>query len=77
MALWADPLLQLLLVGGGTILVALRFGAWPAGAFAVAAASLYPLGGAFLPGCPDDIGLGLLLVTASGLTLLAGVPVAA
>jgi len=72
MARWADPLLQLLLVGIGTILVVRRFGAWPAAGFALATASLYPLGGAFLPGSPDDIGLGLLLAIASGLTLLAG-----
>lgn len=72
-ALWADPLLQLLLVALGAVLVAFRFGAWPAAGFAVAAATLYPFGGTFLPGGPDDIGLALVLAIGGGLILLAGV----
>jgi hypothetical protein len=71
-ALWADPVLQLLLVALGSILVAMRFGAWPAAGFAMAAATLYPFGGTFLPGGPDDIGLALLLAIGGGLVLLAG-----
>ena len=71
-ALWADPLLLLILIAAGALLVGRRFGAWPATAFALAAATLYPFGATFLPGCPDDIGLTLLLAIGAGLTLAAG-----
>lgn len=72
-ALWADPLLLLLFVGLGTGWVARRFGALSAGAFAIVSASLYPFGGAFLPGGPDDVGAVLILSVACTLSLLAGI----
>jgi hypothetical protein len=72
-ALWADPLLLMLFVSAGTVVVATRFRSRAASVFAVVTASLYPLGGAFLPGCPDDVGLVLILSVGSALTLLAGV----
>ena len=71
-ALWADPLLLGLFLVGGTILVAGRFGPWAASIFPLAAAMLFPWGGCFLPGAPDDTGLCLVLLGASLMTLLAG-----
>ncbi len=72
-ALWADPLLLILFLTGGTWLCVARFGPLPATVFPLVGATLYPFGGAFLPGCPDDTGLALLLSAASALTLLAGI----
>jgi hypothetical protein len=56
-ALWADPLLQLLLLVGATTFVARRFGAVPAAVIAAGVAFLYPLAAAFLPGVANDFGL--------------------
>lgn len=71
-ALWADPILHLILLAFGALLVAWRLGAFSAAAFAVAAATLYPFGAAFLPGCPDDIGLAILFAVGAGLALALG-----
>ncbi len=72
-ALWADPLLLMILVLGGTLLARARFGPLTAALWPLAAATLFPLGGAFLPGCPDIVGLNLLLALASVLALLGGI----
>jgi hypothetical protein len=70
-ALWADPLLQVILLVAGTVVVAVRFGPRAALLLPVAAAVLFPLGGVFLPGAPDDGGLVRLVLGASVLALLA------
>lgn len=72
-ALWADPLLFMLLLGGGTLLAVRRFGPLTAAVFPLASVTIYPFGGAFLPGCPDDVGLALVLLAACALALLAGI----
>jgi len=72
-ALVADPVLQLLLLVGTTLFVARRIGGLPAAVVALAIVMLYPLGGAFLPGEPNDDGLALILAVWSVLPLLAGV----
>jgi hypothetical protein len=72
-ALWADPLLLMLLVAGGTLLAAARFGPLAAALWPLATAALFPFGGAFLPGAPDSPGLGLVLAVATLLALLGGI----
>jgi len=69
----ADPILQILLLAGATVLVAWRFGAAPASFLSVALGFLFPLGGNFLAGQPGDGGLELICMLASLLLLLAGV----
>ena len=71
-ALWADPLLLLLLLIGATIFVAWQFGGFPAALFSAGAATLFPFGGGFIPGAPDDTGLSLAGAVWSLLPLLAG-----
>ena len=71
-ALWADPLLHLLLVVGATLFVARQFGAWPAAVLAVGLVTVYPFAGSFLPGVPDDRSLTSILALASVLPLVAG-----
>lgn len=72
-ALWADPLLQLLLLAVTTWFVARQFGGWAAALFAAGMAVLYPFAGGFLPGAPDDRGLARMLALWSVLPLLAAV----
>jgi hypothetical protein len=72
-ALFADPLLNLLLLAGATVFVARRFGALPAALLSIALATLYPLAVGFLPGAPDDQGLKLAFGLWSVLPLLAGI----
>lgn len=72
-ALFADPLLHLLLFVGATIFVARRFGAFPAALLSLGLATMFPLAGAFLPGVPDYGGLALACALWSVLPLLAGV----
>lgn len=71
-ALVADPTLLALLVLGGTVLAAWRFGPATAVMFPLVAVSLFPFGGSFLPGGPDSPGLSLGLMLAGTLLLLAG-----
>ncbi len=75
-AVLADPLLLLLLLMGATIFVARQFGAWPAAFLALGAVMLFPFGVGFLPGAPDDPGLGQVAICWSVLLLLAGVQAA-
>lgn len=71
-ALWADPVLHLILITCGALVLAWRLGAGSAVAFALAAAAFYPFGSAFLPGGPDDIGLAIAFAVGAGLTLSIG-----
>lgn len=72
-ALWADPLLHLLLLLSAATFAARQFGAFPGALVAVGIAGLYPLAGRFLPGGPDDRGLISAVILWSVLPLLAGV----
>lgn len=71
-ALWAGPLLHLLLLAGATIYVVRQFGSFPAALLALGLATIYPFAGGFLPGVPDDNGMALTLALWSILPLLAG-----
>lgn len=68
----ADVVLQALFFVAVVAWVAWRFGAWPAGVLSVALVTLFPFGGAFLPGQPSDEGLLSLVLSASLLLLLSG-----
>lgn len=72
-ALWADPLLHLLLLLSATIFVGRQFGTIPGTLVALGIATLYPLAGRFLPSGPDDRGLVCAVIMWSMLPLLAGV----
>jgi hypothetical protein len=72
-ALYADPLLHLLLLAGITVFTAWQFGAFPASLLAIATATFFPFAAGFLPGAPNDHGLMLAAVLGSLLPLLAGV----
>jgi len=71
-ALFADPLLLLLLGTGTTIFVARRFGVRPAALLSVGLVTLFPFAAEFLPGAPDDHGLAQACAVWSVLPLLAG-----
>lgn len=71
-ALFADPLLQMILLIGGTIFVARRFGALPAALFSVGLASLFPLACAFLPGIANDYDLSQICALWSVMLVVAG-----
>jgi hypothetical protein len=71
-ALFADPLLHLLLLAAATIFVALRFGPFCAAMFSAGLAAIFPLASAFLPGVADDFGLVQICSLASVLLLVAG-----
>ncbi len=69
-AMVADPVMLALFLGAGLVLVAWRFGAWPAAVFILGGALLYPFSAAWVPGAPDSLGLSLVLAVASALLLL-------
>ena len=71
-ALVSDPVLHLLLLIGTVIFAARRFGNLPATVLAAAMVTLFPFGGGFLPGQPDDQGLAQILALWSVLLLLGG-----
>jgi len=71
-ALFAGPLLHVLLLAAGTIFVAARFGRFCAALFAVGMAALFPLASAFPPGIADDFGLVQACSLWSMLLLVAG-----
>jgi hypothetical protein len=71
-ALYADPLLQALLLLGGTFLVRRRFGVASACLFALGVVTIYPLSAAYLPGVAGDFGLLQVAMILSVLFLLAG-----
>ncbi|AOS44318.1 hypothetical protein Verru16b_01379 [Lacunisphaera limnophila] len=70
-ALWADPLLHLVLLMGATLFVAFHFGAWPCLLLALGLVTVYPVAGGFLPGAPDDRNLTNLVAVGAILPLLA------
>lgn len=70
-AVWAGPALHLLLLLGGSAVVARWFGRAAAVWFALGTVFIFPLAASFLPGVPDDRSLALLCVVASVLPLLA------
>ncbi|HWA24460.1 MAG TPA: hypothetical protein VG734_02210 [Lacunisphaera sp.] len=69
-ALWADPLLHLLLVLGAGLFAARHFGSLAAALLAAGLVTIFPLGAAFLPGVPDDRGLACACALASVLPLM-------
>lgn len=71
-ALFADPLLLLILGAATTVFVARRFGVMAAAFASTALATLFPLAAEFLPGVPDDHGLAQACALWSVLPLLAG-----
>lgn len=70
-ALWADPLLQLLLLAGTALFVARQFGGFTAAILAGGVVTLFPFAGGFLPGVPGDRSLTLFCALGSVLPLLA------
>lgn len=71
-ALFADPLLHLLILAGITLFSARHFGVLAASLIAIGGVILFPLAAGFLPGMPDDATLGVLGALGSLLPLLAG-----
>ncbi len=69
----ADPLLQALLLLAAVIFVAWQFGPVPVALLSVALVTIFPLGGAFLPGQPNDDGLVRFFALWSVLLLLTGI----
>ncbi len=75
-ALYADPLLQLLAIGGATFLLC-RLSWRSAALFAAGMVSLFPLGAGFTPGQPDDSVFAVIFTLFSVLPLLVGFAMAA
>ena len=71
-ALFADPLLHLLLLVAATAFVARRFGPFCAAVLSVGLAAIFPLASAFLPGVANDFGLEQICALWSVLLLVAG-----
>jgi hypothetical protein len=71
-ALYGDPLLQMLLIAGAATVVARRFGGFAAALVATGLVGLFPFASAFVPGMPDQRGLAEICAFASLLALLAG-----
>src|SRR5471030_1697081 len=69
-ALYADPLLQAILVLGASAFVAWRFGGFAAALVSLGLVGLFPFSSGFLPGMPDDQGLAQILALGSLLALL-------
>lgn len=74
-ALFADPILQLLLLAGSVIFTARKFGTFPACLLTFGLTLAFPLAGIFLPGQPTDGSLTLACALWSILLLLAGIGV--
>jgi len=71
-ALFADPALHVLLLVGTALFVAWHFGVFPGVLLSIGFASLFPFGGNFSPGAPEERGLVLALVVWSLLPLVLG-----
>ena len=71
-ALYADPLLHLLLLAAAAVFAAWRFGSFCSAIVSVGIAVLFPLAGAFVPGVADDQGLGLACTLGGLMLLVAG-----
>lgn len=72
-ALFADPTLQVLLLGITMAFTAWRFGALSASLLTLGSVMLFPFASTFLPGQPGDYGLSLVAALWSILPLLAGI----
>jgi len=72
-ALYADPLIQLLLLAGGAAFVAWRFGAFAAVLFTAGLVTVFPLAGNFLPGVANDFSLSQVSAILSLLLLSVGI----
>lgn len=72
-ALFADPLLELVLLVAAVGVIAWQFGRTAAAWTAIALISFFPLGLSFLPGAPGAVALGQFWVFWSVLPLLIGV----
>lgn len=72
-ALWADPILHILLLVGTAVFVRWRFGTLPAILVSIGVMMLFPLAGSFIPGSPDSRNLAHIALFASVLILAAGV----
>ena len=72
-ALYADPILHVLLVLGLTAFAYFQFGALAAGLASVAAVLLFPLGAEYLPGMTEERGLALAFSVATILLIAAGI----
>jgi hypothetical protein len=71
-ALYADPVLHLLLLVATTFFIARRFGALSAALFSLGLAAIFPLASAFLPGIANGFGLEQVCVLWSVLLPVAG-----
>ena len=69
-ALYAGPLLQLLILAGSLPWIVRRLGPLAAALFALGVVALYPFAGTFAPGLPDSRSLALVCVLWSLLPLL-------
>ena len=72
-ALYADPLLHLLILVGAALFAARHFGALPASLATLGGAVMFPFAAGFFPGMPEESGLGVLCVLGSLFPLMAGV----
>jgi len=72
-ALFADPLVHMLLLASAATFVAWQLGVFPAAVLSLGLAALYPFASEFLPGAPDDHGLAQACALWSILPLLAGI----
>ena len=72
-ALFADPLLHMLLLAGAATFVAWQLGVFPAAILSLGLVALFPFASEYLPGAPDDHGLSQACAIWSVLPLLAGV----
>ncbi len=71
--LFADPLLHLLFLIGAVVFTVRHFGNFSAVWLTIGLTVAFPMAGAFLPGQPNDHGLGLICAWWSVLPLLAGI----
>jgi hypothetical protein len=71
-ALFADPILHLLLLLAATAFAARRFGALAASLLSLGLAAMFPLAAAYLPGIANDYGLSQIAALWSVLFLVAG-----
>jgi hypothetical protein len=72
-ALYADPLLQIILVLGASAFAAWRFGGCVAALLSVGLMGTFPFASAFLPGMPSQTGLATACALAGLLAVLSGV----
>jgi len=72
-ALFADPLLHMMLLAGAATFAAWQVGVFPAAVLSLGLVALFPFASEFLPGAPGDHGLAQACAIWSVLPLLAGV----